>query len=178
MRRSGKGGSEGTEFWRVARQMRLHQRDRHYDFDLHSLAEESSFRFHPCPRHDFNGAGFLCFASFQSIVDRAHSSRDLEDEMRAELRSRDTFYYGNIDVGDSVRVVRAGKRVGADRPGGRDIGVWDKVIREVDGKTIAEVFSRNMLPPSPARPRRTPRPLNGQSSSSVMPGSPFSIARR
>jgi hypothetical protein len=78
----------------------------------------------------------------------------------------------NIDVGDSVRVVRAGKRVGADRPGGRDIGVWDKVVREADDKIIVGVFSRKILPPGPARP------LNDQPSSSVMPGSPFSVARR
>jgi len=37
---------------------------------------------------------------------------------------------------------------------------------QVDGKTIVEVFSRKIVPP------------NDQSSSSVMPGSPFSIARR
>jgi probable biosynthetic protein (TIGR04099 family) len=173
-----KHGGESPELWRVARLMRLHRRDRHCDFDLRSRAEESSFRFQPCPHHDFNGAGFLCFASFQSIVDRAHSSRALEDETRAGLRSRDIFYYDNIDVGDSVHVVRAGKRVGPDRPGGCDIGVWDKIVREIDGKVIAEVFSRKILLPAEVRLRRKSRPANDQSSSSVMPGSPLSIARR
>jgi probable biosynthetic protein (TIGR04099 family) len=144
---------EGVELWRVARQMRSHQRNRHYDFDLQSLSEESWFWFRPCPRHDFNGAGFLCFASFQSIVDRAHWSRAIEDETDSEPRSRDIFYYGNIDVGDSVRVLRAGKRVGPDRRSGRDIGIWDKIIRESDGETIAEVFTRKILPPGAARPR-------------------------
>jgi hypothetical protein len=135
------------ELWRLARQMRSHRRDRHFDFDLQSRAEDSSLRFRPCPGHDFNGAGFLCFTSFQSIVERAHWSMAAQDEVGAEPRSRDVFYYGNIDVGDSVRVVRAGRRCGPDRPGGRDIGIWDKVIREADGETIAEVFTRKILPP-------------------------------
>jgi probable biosynthetic protein (TIGR04099 family) len=145
--------SEGTELWRLARGMRCRQRDKHYDFDLRSLSEESWFGFRPCPRHDFNGAGFLCFASFQSIVDRAHWSRATDDETATQPRSRDVFYYGNIDVGDSVRVIRAGKRVGPARRSGRDIGIWDKIIREADGETIAEVFTRKIIPPSAARPR-------------------------
>jgi probable biosynthetic protein (TIGR04099 family) len=148
---------DGVELWRLARQMRSRHRGRHYDFDLRSLSEESWFCFRPCPRHDFNGAGFLCFASFQSIVDRAHWSRAIEDETASELRSRDIFYYGNIDVGDSVRVLRAGKHVGSERRSGRDIGIWDKIIRESDGEAIAEVFSRKILPPSAARTRRSPQ---------------------
>jgi probable biosynthetic protein (TIGR04099 family) len=148
---------EGMELWRVARQMRSHRRQRYYDFDLQSLSEEAWFCFRPCPRHDFNGAGFLCFASFQSIVDRAHWSRAIEDETASEPLSRDVFYYGNIDFGDSVRVLRAGKRVGPDRRSGRDIGIWDKIIRESDGEIIAEVFTRKILPPGTARPRRPPR---------------------
>jgi probable biosynthetic protein (TIGR04099 family) len=142
---------DGTELWRLARQMRSHRRDRHFDFDLQAQAEDTSFRFRPCPRQDFNGAGFLCFASFRSIVERAHWSTAPQDEAGAEPRSRDVFYYGNIDVGDSVRVLRAGRRCGPDRPGGRDIGIWDKVIREADGETIAEVFTRKILASSAPR---------------------------
>ncbi len=59
------------------------------------------FTYHPCPYSDFNGADFLYFAQFQSIVDRAE--RHLQEDAQIWTSyDRSIYYYGNINLDDSL----------------------------------------------------------------------------
>jgi probable biosynthetic protein (TIGR04099 family) len=94
---------------------------------------DESIEFLPCPNSDFNGADFLYFASFQAFVDRAEWQWRRFDEPPV-VASRSLFYYGNVDVGDtlSVRVVGSAE----DEHGIRH---WTEVHRKSDGMKIADV---------------------------------------
>ena len=63
----------------------------------------NTITFTPCPNNDFNGANFLYFANFQAFVDRAEwawfKRLDLPQTWHREL-----YFYGNINVGDSLTV--------------------------------------------------------------------------
>jgi probable biosynthetic protein (TIGR04099 family) len=63
---------------------------------------------HPCPRHDFNGAGLLYFASFGAWVDRAlWQWGHLTPRLR--VTERECSFLGNADPGEAmcVRLVSA-----------------------------------------------------------------------
>ncbi|MPW19703.1 hypothetical protein GCT13_23085 [Paraburkholderia sp. CNPSo 3157] len=89
--------------------------------------------FLPCPNTDFNGADFLYFASFQAFVDRAEWQRHRFDEPPV-LASRSLFYYGNVDVGDTLSV-----HVVGESEDERGVRHWTQVRRKGDGMKIADV---------------------------------------
>jgi len=70
--------------------------------------------YDPNPFTDFNGAGLLYFASYPAIADhlerlilmRSADYRSFADRDWAVLAStvaRDTYYFGNLDLGDAIR---------------------------------------------------------------------------
>ncbi|WP_051340842.1 Pnap_2097 family protein [Azospirillum halopraeferens] len=94
-------------------------------------------RITPCPHSEFNGAGFLYFASFQGFVDRAEWA--LFPDLSAGLvtAARDLFFYGNINPGDTLSVGLCGVRDGED---GRSH--WFEIRRGCDDALIADAFTR------------------------------------
>lgn len=116
----------------LAASLRAKRLPRHFGFDLDrpSASGEWHFAFDPCPQQDFNGAGFLYFPSFLGFVDRAEW---LIDRRPAILARRETFYYGNVDVGVPIRVVLL-----AERPA---LGTrWWRLERPDGQVALADVF--------------------------------------
>ena len=92
--------------------------------------------FTPCPYNDFNGADLLYFSSFQSMVDRAEWAW-MRTSRPAQLRERELVFYGNLDIGDSIRI---DLRSGPLREG--QFAHYSVLRRASDGMRIAEVFTR------------------------------------
>lgn len=95
--------------------------------------------FTPCPYNDFNGADLLYFSSFQSIVDRTewdwmHSPRP------AQLRERELVFYGNLDIGDSLRCDLHASPLCEGQ-----LAHSARLQRGSDGMCLAEVFTRKQL---------------------------------
>ncbi len=105
---------DGADLLESARRLRSENWRRHGGFDRASADELAHFTFRPCPYGDFNGADFLYFASFQSIVDRAEWQWTQKMPAPLATKQREIFYYGNIDVGDSLRIVLRAKRPNTD----------------------------------------------------------------
>lgn len=95
--------------------------------------------FTPCPYNDFNGADLLYFSSFQSMVDRAEWDW-MHNAHPAHLRERELVFYGNLDIGDSIRSdLRAA-------PACAGQFVHCSVLqRGSDGLRMAEIFTRKQL---------------------------------
>ncbi|WP_394790940.1 Pnap_2097 family protein [Rhodoferax sp.] len=100
------------------------------DADLHTSA------YTPCPYNDFNGANLLYFSSFQSMVDRAEGAY-LQSPRPALLRERELVFYGNLDIGDSVRT-----QLRRDAGPAGQLAHHSLLHRGSDGICIAEVFTR------------------------------------
>ncbi|NUY30953.1 hypothetical protein F0160_10625 [Paraburkholderia sp. JPY303] len=100
-----------------------------------TAADSEAIEFLPCPNGDFNGADFLYFASFQAFVDRAEWQRRRFDEPPV-VASRSLFYYGNVDLGDAVRI-----RVIGESENEQGIRHWTEVTRNSDGEKIADVIT-------------------------------------
>lgn len=60
--------------------------------------------FSPCPATDFNGAGFLYFASFVAFLDRAEWRADPFAARTASTTDRLVLYTGNLDPGEDLHV--------------------------------------------------------------------------
>lgn len=99
-------------------------------------AELARFTFDPCPSQDFNGAGFLYFTSFLALVDRAEWQFDRACALTATTASRDIFYRGNIDPGETVAVALLAHRTTTD-----GVAHHCRLLRVTDGAIIADVFS-------------------------------------
>ena len=110
---------------------------RHLDFDLRPGSEIASFTFDPCPGLDFNGAGFLYFASFVAMVDRAEWAFDPVAATTAATAHRELFFYGNVDRGETVTVRLFGRRAE-----GAAIVHYCRLERGSDGVAIADIFTR------------------------------------
>jgi probable biosynthetic protein (TIGR04099 family) len=119
---------------RVARLLRSNEPWEHRGFQRTGRETLARHRFAPCPRNDFNGAEFLYFASFQAIVDRAEWAWWGDGE--SSIVSREIYFHGNIDVGETLSVVLCGLRQGASR-----LAHWCEVVRDGDGQKIADVFT-------------------------------------
>jgi probable biosynthetic protein (TIGR04099 family) len=91
--------------------------------------------FVPCPNNDFNGAEFLYFASFQAFVDRAEWTQHRFTAIPALMR-RDLFFYGNLNVGDTLAV-----RVLAQREDASGIKHWCEIRRGSDHQKISDVVT-------------------------------------
>lgn len=104
----------------------------------------AQFRITPCPSSDFNGAGFLYFANFQNIVDRAEWAWFGASGAVLPV-TREMAFYGNIDPGDSIDV-----RLCAHREGPAEIAHWCTLHRGSDGARIADVLtSKRRMPAWP-----------------------------
>ncbi|ETX09837.1 hypothetical protein MUS1_05750 [Marinomonas ushuaiensis DSM 15871] len=71
--------------------------------------KEPLYSYKPCPYSDFNGADFLYFAQFQSVMDRAerHFQMKLTEQKDSRLwrtLERTICYYGNINLDDALLV--------------------------------------------------------------------------
>lgn len=110
--------------------------DEHAGFRQADRGRMGEVRIAPCPHGDFNGAGFLYFASFQSIVDRCEWTLFGARSASLVTVRRDLFFYGNINMGDTLTVTLRGERRHAD-----DHAHWFEIRRDSDGGRIAEVFT-------------------------------------
>ncbi|WP_207456297.1 Pnap_2097 family protein [Azospirillum sp. SYSU D00513] len=90
----------------------------------------------PCPHGDFNGAGFLYFASFQGFADRAEWAFHRDRSARLTTARRELFLYGNVNPGDRLTVNLCGLR-----EGGEALDHWLEIVRQSDGSRIADVLS-------------------------------------
>lgn len=101
--------------------------------------------FLPCPDHDFNGANFLYFASFQAYVDRAawawSSNKSIEN--LPSIVNRDLFFYGNINVGDSLQI-----RLCAEKVDDIHCTDWCEIYAG-NGSKIADVFTQKIFASQP-----------------------------
>jgi probable biosynthetic protein (TIGR04099 family) len=95
----------------------------------------------PCPRQDFNGADFLYFASYQAFVDRAEWAFFRTRMSRATTRRRDIVYCGNIDPGERLVITLLQVSQQPER-----LNHWYRLERELDGSTIADIFTVRALP--------------------------------
>lgn len=111
-----------------------------------SRANEPAYTldFTPCPNNDFNGADLLYFSAFQSMVDRAEWAWMLHTQppgRPAALRERELVFFGNLDLGDSVKIQL--------QPQAGDHGglCHQSVLqRQSDGVCIARVVTRKLAP--------------------------------
>lgn len=107
----------------------------YFDMPVDTGTPLRTFEITPSPSQEFNGAGLLYFANFQSIVDRALESWFCDDGIAPAFRQRDVFYSGNIRKGENLSV---------------EMGFFDPDeskmicnIRRPDGQTIARIFMAN-----------------------------------
>lgn len=94
------------------------------------------FEIDPCPVQDFNGAGFLYFASFVAFVDRAEWHFDGRRAPRAATLRREVFFSGNIDPGERLRA-----RWMASRREDGHLAHHCRLERAGDGARLADAFT-------------------------------------
>jgi probable biosynthetic protein (TIGR04099 family) len=133
--------SRGTGLIALAHQFRSERWKEHLGFVREAGTAFTSFTFRPCPQNDFNGADFLYFASFQSIVDRARWNTGPDREAMTPACHREIYYYANIDIGEHVKVVHCGLKRTRSGSEGMTIARWDRIVRETDQKIIADAFT-------------------------------------
>lgn len=133
-------GAAGGGLADLAAGFRAERIKRHMGFDLADDAPLASRVFDPCPSQDFNGAGFLYFTSFLGFVDRAEWAFARDVAGAARTVRRDVFYRGNLDPGETLRVVLLGRRDAAG-----ELSHRCRVERCGDGAVLAEVFSTRSL---------------------------------
>lgn len=106
------------------------------------------FSFTPCPRSDFNGAGFLYFANFAAVLDRAAWDwwREAPQQTTAV---REIAWFGNLNVGETLHVGLLG--VHRDGPGAGHACE----LRAGDGRLLARALTRRR-PASASAPEPQP----------------------
>ena len=124
-----------SPFASLCRSFRRDNWEEHRTFRRDRRCPDGEVLVDPCPTADFNGAGFLYFASFLAIMDRADWALERTAGTDWLTTGRELFYYGNINPGDRVIVRRCGGDDGADRR-----VRWYDILRESDGKRIADGF--------------------------------------
>jgi probable biosynthetic protein (TIGR04099 family) len=119
--------------------------DVHWGFRRAEAREIHSFSVCPCPLSDFNGADLLYFANFQTFVDRAQWHWTAKKDTIRRTVLREIFYGGNVNVGESLRIVVCG--IEPETPLKTDTfeNTWCRIIRDADGQVIADVFTRKRL---------------------------------
>lgn len=117
----------------------------HMGLSRASKATLKEIEFLPCPNHDFNGANFLYFASFQAYIDRAtwawastQPSNKLIENLPS-IMNRDLFFYGNINVGDTLKI-----RLCVEKINGIYRTNWCEIYAG-NGSKIADVFTQKIL---------------------------------
>lgn len=91
----------------------------------------------PSPHEDFNGADFLYFAAFQSMLDRAEWRWLRPVSPVLATRDRTIHYLGNAELGDRIVATMCGRR---NEP--EAIDHWIELRRESDDALIALAFTR------------------------------------
>ncbi|MBK1840322.1 hypothetical protein JHL17_23235 [Azospirillum sp. YIM B02556] len=127
--------TEGLPFASLCQGFRRDNWETHRGFRRDLRRPDGETVVDPCPAADFNGAGFLYFASFPAILDRADWALERSAGPDWITSEREIFYYGNVNPGDRLIVRRCGARDGADRR-----MRWVDILRESDGKRIADAF--------------------------------------
>jgi probable biosynthetic protein (TIGR04099 family) len=145
---------DGGDLARHAREVRSANWSEHFGFKRGNATQIAVFDFRPCPYTDFNGADFFYFASFQSLVDRAEWDWRLQGGALAETTHREIFYYGNIDIGDELRVVLRATHPNDSSQCRKSIRHWCQVYRAGDEKLIGDVFTAKRTTAADPRPRR------------------------
>jgi probable biosynthetic protein (TIGR04099 family) len=112
--------------------------EEHFGFTREEGRTFREITINPCPSQDFNGADFLYFAAFQSFVDRAEW--EFFDLSMSSTRGRDIIYYGNVEIGDRVKVALMAER---RSPG--QLEHWSRIIRCDDGAQLADIFTRKSV---------------------------------
>ncbi|HEY0219537.1 MAG TPA: Pnap_2097 family protein [Afipia sp.] len=107
----------------------------HRGFSRSQSGHSGELVVRPNPSLDFNGAGFLYFASFPALADRAEWET-LDVGPSLTTTSREIFYYGNIEPGEKVVV-----SIKALRPKGEGFSHWCDLHRECDKAKLADVFT-------------------------------------
>ncbi|WP_246668907.1 Pnap_2097 family protein [Ancylobacter sp. TS-1] len=123
----------------LAAALRAGRRTDHLGFDLRpggSAGGPAAIEIDLCPVQDFNGAGFLYFASFVAFVDRAEWHFDGRRAARPATRRRDVFFSGNIDPGERLIV----RWLAARREDGT-LAHHCRLERAGDGARLAEAFT-------------------------------------
>lgn len=115
--------------------------EEHRNFRRDRRRPDGEVLIDPCPTADFNGAGFLYFAGFLAILDRADWALERTAGTGWVTTGRELFYYGNINPGDRLIV----RRCGTDDEAHRRVR-WFDILRESDGKRIADGFWRRDRP--------------------------------
>jgi probable biosynthetic protein (TIGR04099 family) len=119
--------------------------DVHWGFRRAEARELQSFSVRPCPLSDFNGAGFLYFANFQTFVDRAQWHWEAHSQTIRRTVLREIFYGGNINVGESLGIVLCGLDRETQSKTDTFENTWCRIIRDADGRVLADVFTRERL---------------------------------
>lgn len=122
-----------------AADLRAGRLNHHFGFEQPTEGEAGEAPFleiDPCPAQDFNGAGFLYFASFVAFIDRAEWHFDGRRAARAATLAREVFFHGNADPGERVRV----RWLAARRGEGRLVHHC-RLERVSDGVRLAEAFT-------------------------------------
>jgi probable biosynthetic protein (TIGR04099 family) len=125
---------EADELLKLSKKFRMNDWSEHFGFYRNKKSITQEAKFLPCPNNDFNGANFLYFASFQAFVDRAEWQWFKFTNI-PKLTNRDIFFYGNINVGESLTV-----RLLATKSDHSTISHWCEVIGSEDRK-IADIFT-------------------------------------
>lgn len=112
----------------------------HRGFNQDKPSKRGELVVRPNPSLDFNGAGFLYFASFPTLADRAEWELLLPP---ADLTTsdREVIYYGNIEPGDDV-VVRINGLTGDPNS---DFVHWMALHRRCDDAKLADIFTTRKL---------------------------------
>ncbi|WP_309796724.1 Pnap_2097 family protein [Inquilinus ginsengisoli] len=129
-------GTSASKLAGLAAGFRAGRVERHMGFDLHRESELGTWTFNPCPSLDFNGAGFLYFASFVVMVDRAEWRFEPVLARAVATVRRDVFFYGNVDRCETVTACLLARR----EPTGALIHHC-RLRRGSDGAVIGDVFT-------------------------------------
>ncbi len=90
----------------------------------------------PCPDQDFNGAGFLYCASFQSFVDRAEWAFFRSRLPHLTTRRRNLVFRGNVDPGQRVVV-----ELLQHRDDQTALTHWCRLTEDRGDRILADVFT-------------------------------------
>jgi probable biosynthetic protein (TIGR04099 family) len=100
-------------------------------------AELARMVIDPSPHEDFNGADFLYFAAYQSMLDRAEWRWLRPVSTMFATRNRTIHYFGNAELGDRIVATMCGRRNGPEA-----VEHWIELRRESDDALIALAFTR------------------------------------
>lgn len=109
-------------------------------FQRNKPANDGELVIRPNPSIDFNGAGFLYFASFPALVDRAEWELLSPSPMLTTI-AREVIYYGNIEPRDEVVIRVNGLRGDPEA----DLTHWCVLHRRCDNAKLADIFTRRKL---------------------------------